>query len=64
LGKFARQSSAQRYLSENPRGWKPVANQPEKLGLIVQATKNNQIGMPDAPVQKSRYAALFQLTRI
>jgi hypothetical protein len=40
-----------------------LANQPKKLGLIVQATKNNQIGMPDAPVQKSRDPA-FQLTRI
>jgi hypothetical protein len=40
-----------------------LANKPEKLGLIVQATKSNQIGTPDAPVKKSRGPA-FQLTRI
>jgi hypothetical protein len=64
LRRFAGQSAAQRYLSEKPRGWKPLRNKTEKLGLIVQAAKNNQIGMRDAPVQNSRDAALFQLTRI
>jgi len=41
-----------------------LATQTEKLAAIVLVAKNNQIGMPDAPVQRSRYAALFQLTRI